>query len=286
MTAARVSPWFRRVLVVVAHEDDETACSVLLQRLREVQIVFATDGAPTSEFFWHNYGSRQLYAAVRRAEAIRSLKIIGLENPIFLQDSATDECFRDQELHRFLEPALQALIQVAEGFKPDALLAPAYEGGHPDHDVCSFLVYKLGELLSLPKWEMPLYYRSPEGILVHQEFRVPFGGEVLLYPTELELQRRDQMVKEYISQPDASRFVCAHVERFRPQPVYNYSRSPHPGTLNYEFWGWPATGKELCTAFERFQTNGITALKKRLQDRNSWDVLNLSTCDGFVALQS
>jgi|SRR6516164_5605438 len=58
MTAARISPWLRRVLVVVAHEDDETACSVLLQRLREVQIVFATDGAPTSEFSWHNYGDR------------------------------------------------------------------------------------------------------------------------------------------------------------------------------------------------------------------------------------
>jgi LmbE family N-acetylglucosaminyl deacetylase len=65
-----------------------------------------------------------LYAAVRRAESIRALKIIGLENPIFLQDAATHKCFRDQELHRFLEPALQALIQAAEVLKPDALLAP------------------------------------------------------------------------------------------------------------------------------------------------------------------
>ncbi len=40
-----------RVLVVVAHQDDEAACSVLLQRAREAQVVFATDGAPACEFF-------------------------------------------------------------------------------------------------------------------------------------------------------------------------------------------------------------------------------------------
>jgi hypothetical protein len=43
---------FGRILVIVAHQDDETACSVLLQRAREAWVVFATDGAPASEFFW------------------------------------------------------------------------------------------------------------------------------------------------------------------------------------------------------------------------------------------
>ena len=197
----------------MAHEDDETACSALLQRLREFQILFATDGAPTSEFFWHNYGSRQLYAAVRRAEAIRALKIIGLENPIFLQDSATDECFRDQELHRFLQPALQALVQVAEAFKPDALLAPAYEVVIPTTMYAVFWYLNSLSCSRFRNGKCHCITGHRKGYWFTRS-RVPFGGETLLYPTKLELQRRDQMVKEYISQPDASTFVCAHVERF------------------------------------------------------------------------
>jgi LmbE family N-acetylglucosaminyl deacetylase len=37
----------KRVLVVVAHPDDETGgCGVLLQRLHQATVVFCTDGAP------------------------------------------------------------------------------------------------------------------------------------------------------------------------------------------------------------------------------------------------
>jgi N-acetylglucosamine malate deacetylase 2 len=231
----------------VAHQDDETACSVLLQRAREARVVFATNGAPPSDFFWHRYGSRQQYAAVRHAEALQSLGVIGITEATFLQDAAR----QDQELYRFLPSALEAL-ELARHFKPDALVTPAYEGGHPDYDACSFLARSVGHSLSVSRGEMPLYHRSPNGTLVHQEFRTPLTGEILLYPTQLELRRRDEMLRKYVSQPDASKFVSARLERFRPQPSYDYSRPPQPGALNYERWGWPMTGADLCAAFQSF----------------------------------
>lgn len=242
-----------RALVVVAHQDDETACAVLLQRAREPQVVFTTDGAPNIQFFWSTYPSREHYAAVRHAEALRSLGVIGILDPVFLQHPVTHQPFRDQELFRSLPSALEALEAVAAQFKPDALIAPAYEGGHPDHDTCSFLVSMLSRKLSIPAWEMPLYHRSEGGVLVYQRFRVALEGEIVLHPSSLELARRDAMLSKYVSQTDITTFVSSTVERFRPQSGYDYSHPPHPGALNYEVWRWAMTGADLCAAFQSLQ---------------------------------
>jgi LmbE family N-acetylglucosaminyl deacetylase len=239
-----------RVLVLVAHQDDETACAIVLQRAREAQVVFATDGAPASEFFWAPYGSRERYAAIRRAEAIESLAVVGASAPVFLEDPVRHTPFRDQELYRFIPSALEALGAVVRRFEPDALLVPAYEGGHPDHDVCNFLACVVAQMFSIPVWEMPLYHRSASGALVYQEFRVHLEGSVLLHPFLSELRRRDDMLSKYVSQPELRNFVSARVERIRPLANYDYSQAPHPGLLNYEAWGWAMTGTELCEAFQ------------------------------------
>ncbi len=259
MSVGVVRPLLGNILVLVAHQDDETACAVLLQRAREAQVVFATDGAPASEFFWGRCRSRERYAEVRRTEAFESLAVIGASTPIFLEDPVSQAPFPDQELYRFLPAALEALTRILCRFKPDALLAPVYEGGHPDHDVCSFLASVVAQKFSIPVWEMPLYHRSQSGALVYQQFRVPSGGEVLLYPVHSELRRRDEMLRKYISQPDVRNFVSARVERFRPQPKYDYSQPPHVGALNYEVWGWPMTGAEVCAAFDACQATWMTA---------------------------
>ncbi|MBZ5507987.1 MAG: PIG-L family deacetylase [Acidobacteriia bacterium] len=241
----------RHLLVVVAHQDDEIACSVLLQRVREALIVFATDGAPAAEFFWSAYGSRRRYAEVRHAEALQSVGVLENAGILFLKDQETDLPFRDQELFRRLASAAQSLKTVVQQFTPDALLGPAYEGGHPDHDACSFLVNAVGRALSIPRWEMPLYHRSSNGSLVHQAFRTSGDGETLLHASQLELKRREEMLSKYASQRDLPKFVSGGVERFRPQPDYDYSQPPHPGALNYEVWGWPMNGSDLCAAFQR-----------------------------------
>ncbi len=239
---------FRRVLVVVAHPDDETGgCGILLQRAADPMVVFATDGAPDDHWFWPNCESRTAYAELRRAEALAALATAGVNNIRFIAD-AQPAC-RDQHLHDVLAPALGAVSAAVAEYRPDALLAPAYEGGHPDHDACSFLAALIGERFSLPVWEMPLYHRLPSGELVVQRFLAPIGEEHVLRPTQDELRRKWRMLECYRSQPGLSRFVPSRVERFRPQPAYDYLRPPHCGMLNYEAWQWPMRGSEVSRAF-------------------------------------
>jgi LmbE family N-acetylglucosaminyl deacetylase len=245
----RLAPLLGRTLVIAAHPDDETACAVLLQRMREPAIVFLTEGAPAAEFFWHSYGSQQNYAAVRRAEALQALAAIGIGRAHFLSDLVGCGPFRDQELYLHVEELVARLPRIAESVAPEALLVPAYEGGHPDHDVCSFVGYVLGRALDIPVWEMPLYHRSASGCLVHQQFAVGTGAEVALEPTVLELQRQNAMVTAYASQTDLKDYLMARRELYRLQAGYDYSRPPYPWPLNYEIWEWPMIGTDICRAF-------------------------------------
>ena len=220
-------PLLDRPLILVAHPDDETACATLLQRAYDPVVLFCTDGAPNAEFFWRHYGSRRQYAAIRRREAHRALDILGVKTIFHLRDRVTRRRFTDQDLYRELLPALRALMQEVSGLDPGAIVAPAYEGGHPDHDACSFLAYLLGHELKTPVWEMPLYFRSQNGQLIHQEFLNANGTEVALCPTTGELKLRAAMLASYASQSDAATFISSPLELFRPQPDYDYSRPPH-----------------------------------------------------------
>jgi N-acetylglucosamine malate deacetylase 2 len=248
-----IEPLFQllgRTLVLVAHPDDESACVALLQRARQATVLFCTDGAPASEYFWRRYGSRRAYAEIRSTEAKRSLAIVGKTDPEFLRHPQTHEGFRDQELYQDLASAFAALLDQTENWQLEAIVAPAYEGGHPDHDACCLLAHLLGIELAVPVWELPLYYRAQSGELVHQRFIQPNGTEISVSLTSDELEKRRAMFAAYSSQPDASKFVNSVVEVYRPQFPYYFALAPHVGKLNYEAWGWPMTGIVLCQAFQ------------------------------------
>jgi LmbE family N-acetylglucosaminyl deacetylase len=241
-------PLLGRTLILVAHPDDELACAVLLQRVRQPLVVIATDGAPSDSYFWSSYGTRDNYAAVRRQEAIESLTSI---SPLqFLNDRTTNHHFSDQALHKDLINAVWLLLETVREFAPDAILAPAYEGGHPDHDTCSFLAAVSGDAVDVPVWEMPLYHRDPNGQLVCQKFLQQTGNETCILATDAELIRRGRMLAKYKSQADLKQFVSNAVELYRPQRPYDYSQPPHSGLLNYEVWQWTVSGAEvsLCMA--------------------------------------
>jgi LmbE family N-acetylglucosaminyl deacetylase len=260
-----------RTLVLVAHPDDESVgCGVLLQRIREPIVVFATDGAPRDDSFWREHGSRLRYARVRQEEAYAALAPVGVSEVVFLAEQAgARELFVDQELYEAVPEAAELLTDLVARYRPEALLTLAYEGGHPDHDVCSFLAEVVARGHGLPVWEFPLYHRLLSEKPVFQQFLVdahkedphlpkpgrcgaPVAPETVLDPTPEELEIKRQMLAAYPSQhPFLFEFDPA-IERFRPQAAYDYSQPLHAGTLNYEAWRWPVTGNKVCAALTAY----------------------------------
>ncbi len=234
-----------RLLVLVAHPDDESVgCATVLQRTQDVTVVFATDGAAHDRKFWPAYSSRAEYAQIRRAEAIAAAASIGYRTD-FLN-------IPDQELFRHLREAHGEIAKILQRQKPAAILTHAYEGGHPDHDACSFLAFHIGQDYDLPIWEMPLYHRG-RGERAWQQFipqPLPVAGkERVCIPSPGELLRKRAMVAAYKSQGDVLKNFDATREVFRRQPAYDFTKPPHPGILNYEEWHWPMTGHDLSSAF-------------------------------------
>lgn len=232
-----------RTLVVVAHPDDESVgCGALLGRMRRPVVVFCTDGAPHNPYFWQAHETRERYRDLRRQEARAALATSGVTELHFLD-------FSDQELFRNAPAALAELSRIARQAEPDALLTLAYEGGHPDHDTCSFLGSRLALCLGLPAWEMPLYHRAQGAEITFQRFLESRDGEVDFEPTEEELERKRKMIAAYASQQLMLTPIPPSPERFRPQPAYDYTRPPHAGATNYQAWGWPISPEQLCAAF-------------------------------------
>ncbi len=256
-----LDPLLGRTLVLVAHPDDEAiGCGVLLQRIADPIMVFATDGSPEDDYFWKKYGSRQKYAAIRREEAQRAMAAVGVKRLAWLED-ADGLPFTDQTLFRRIPDAFQATRKLVDRLKPDVILASAYEGGHPDHDSCCFLAAQVGQRLGIPVWEMPLYHRDEHGKGVLQRFLCATGEEVEVEPTPEEAKRKRTMCKAYVSQGILGLLDRSGCEYFRPMAEYDFTDVPHEGRLNYEIWQWPMTGRDVARSFAEYLGSGFPIRK-------------------------
>lgn len=246
-----VAELYGRTLVIVAHADDEAvACGVQLQRMREPVVVICTDGAPQEEFFWRDYGTREAYAQLREREAREAAAIAGVKH-LFLLGRIERDVFVDQQLHRQIPRVLDYLFEIAREHRPNAIFTLAYEGGHPDHDTCSFLGAQLGATLNLPLWEAPLYHRATSEMQM-QRFIAENGSEQRLEISPTELERKRRMFAAYGSQRAVLEQFTPEIEIVRPAAAYDFARPPHEGVLNYEAWGWAVRGWELCDHFRQY----------------------------------
>lgn len=250
---ADLSQLLGRTLVLVAHPDDEAAgCGVLLQRMRDATVLFATDGAPQDEYFWRRHGSRKSYAELRRREALAALACVGVRNVKFLESPPGEDWFVDQKLFRCLSPAAMQIASVLDQVRPHAVLTLAYEGGHPDHDSCALLGSVLGAERGIPVWEFPLYHRGSDERIVVQTFLAAAGKEAEVRPTQDEVQRKRQMVAEYASQGDVLGSFAVEREVVRLMANYDFTRPPHPGRTNYECWKWSMSAGQVTAAFQEW----------------------------------
>jgi len=244
-------PLLGTTLMLVAHPDDEViAFAGLMQHMKKAVVVFATDGAPRDPYFWRQYGSRENYEKVRRQEAREAASIAGAQD-VFLPDYVAGG-IADQELFRRLPEAASAFERVIAAMAPDSLLTLAYEGGHPDHDACTFLCDQVSRRHAIPVWESPLYHRNADGSGAIQTFPFTTGMEIHSRVEGDALRKKIEMFHVYRSQKLTLDGFRPEIEQFRPMAKYDFSRPPLPWKLNYEIWQWSMTGKEVAAEFASY----------------------------------
>ena len=242
-----MSPLSQRVLVIAPHPDDESiAAGILIQRTAKACIIFVTDGAPThpNAPIPVSFPSPSAYAAQREMEAQAAVAVLSVERYEFLR-------IPDLRLVSYLADAFDRIWRIVSDFKPDAILTTAYEGGHPDHDCCSFLASLLRSQAQV--WEVPLYTLGPNGHTVRRSFRQKNGTEMVIWPTYAEWRRKRSALAFYESQRSVIRWLSRLTEIMRPQPSYDFSKPPHSGELLYERNRWATSANTL----ENFGKSGL-----------------------------
>lgn len=242
----------QRVLVVVAHPDDEiVGAGILMSRLPGVAVLHVTDGAPRDVAFRPKSftGSRAAYAAARRRELKAAMKLAGI-GPERLYTLGIP----DQEASLAMVEIAQEVASYARKLGAEVVLTHAYEGGHPDHDATALACRAAYDQLRreggpVPDlMEMALYHADPMGNMVLGKLLpapADYEGKVVhwkMSPSEMDLKRR--MIECFATQRETlAPFLPPPEESFRPAPLYDFSQPPHPGILQYELWGFPLTGE-------------------------------------------
>jgi len=168
-----------RVLVIVAHPDDETiGIGGHMARFADLHLLHVTDGAPRNgaDARAHGFASPGDYATARRKELARALCLAG-QDP----DRAARLGVPDQEAALHLPRIVDAVAACLSKLRPVAVLTHAYEGGHPDHDATAFAVHaacaRVGA--AAPEVvEMTGYHAGPDGIVAGRFLPAEAASEV------------------------------------------------------------------------------------------------------------
>lgn len=195
-----------RPLLVLAHPNDELACSGVLQRLRDrIRVVFMTNGDGLAR---RDHLDPVPYAAIRRAEALESLRTSGLsadrarflghsENEIYRNMARLKKsALRLSEVTAFFEPIRRSMAEAVYEFRPDVAFVVGFHGGHPEHNLAHFFgALAVRNLAREVEAEIPLY-QFPQYVLttlLPEKLRTGYPGEtywIVLGGRELETKRR------------------------------------------------------------------------------------------------
>jgi LmbE family N-acetylglucosaminyl deacetylase len=246
--AGQLSPFMPRTryLVVAPHPDDETlgAGAWIARNAADVSVVHVTDGSPDSfeDARRVGFGSPAEYAAERRKELDAALDLAGVD-----RSNRRRFNFVDKDTYLNLPDIVARLLEVIADCRPDTVLSPAYEGGHPDHDTAALAVARALRLAgrSIEHQEYRLYHAAQDGTLDTNSF-LP-SAEMPREVTPLsgvDRAMKQRMLACFRSQQHFLKNFKIINEPFRNAPQYDFTRAPHTGTLLYERWDWGISGKQ------------------------------------------
>jgi LmbE family N-acetylglucosaminyl deacetylase len=223
------------VAIVAAHPDDETiGLGGQFAALNDPYLIHLTDGAPRST------PDREAYAALRRRELEEAMDIAGMDRRRCLELGAVD-----QESSFSLSCLTRLLAARLAEIRPEVIISHPYEGGHPDHDSCAFVVQTAVQVLagrcSPARVEFSSYHNgSPFSdcayMTVGEFLPGPPVATILLAPCAQE--RKQRMFGCFETQRHVLERFPIDRERFRPAPWYEFSLPPHPGRLFYQDKNW------------------------------------------------
>jgi LmbE family N-acetylglucosaminyl deacetylase len=234
-------------LVVAGHPDDEVlGLGGQLARLSpRIHVLQVTDGAPhdMQDAWAQGFSSHQEYAEARRRELLAALALagIGLER-------TTVFGIPDQRASLDLVALTRRLSELFSWLRPDCVIAPAYEGGHPDHDAAAFAVWAARALLRragqrVPvSLEFPLYHAGHDGAMIASRFVAGGPAALVLQLDSAQQERKRRMLECFASQQAVLAAFPVDVERFRCAAERDFLAPPHPGALHYDRHPWGMDG--------------------------------------------
>ncbi len=244
---ARRVPTGRPVALVVAHPDDEViAAGASLHLLTNLLLVHVTDGAPRNldDAARAGFDTPAAYADAREAELRDALRVAGCGA------ARAGLGVPDQDASLHMPAIAHDLARLFERHGTQVVITHAYEGGHPDHDAAALAVHAAapgrvsggvpGGII-----EFPGYHAAPDGSLVTGLFLPGASATEVVLDTEDQARKR-LMLDCFRTQAHMLASFGTGMESFRPARP-DFRAPPHPGTLNYEHWGWSMTGPRWRT---------------------------------------
>ena len=227
-------PIGERVVVVVAHPDDETLwAGALLGRLDDGLLIHLTDGAPADGADARRLGftSRGAYAAARSAELDAALAALAYRG------TRRGYGLRDQEAVIALDAMTERLTTDLAGAA--AVVTHPYEGGHPDHDAAALAVRRAADRVGAAVVEFACYHKR-EADRVFSAFW-PGAAEHARALLPAECGRIDAALRAHASQSHVFGEWRPTHERWRAAPLYDFAASPPPDAALYDDYGWTMT---------------------------------------------
>jgi hypothetical protein len=236
-------------LYVLAHQDDEYGCAAQISRDaasgRTIAVIFLTDGStPAVSESVRTVESRAVLSSLGVAAADVHVVGAGLQIPSEALPERIDDAYR----------GLRELVQSLELRSPLRIYAPAWEGGHPDHDATHLAAARLARELGVEQMcEVALYngFRRPgpffrvlsfcDGARVGPESGPPLSIREAIRYALLCLRYTSQRRTWLGLFPGAfARLVTRRRHAIRLVSTDRPIRRPHEGSLYYERrWGFP-----------------------------------------------